>query len=182
MFTCPVCAADNAAPQCPHCGFDSSCDYVHHPTLQSVGTEIHAISHHKALWMAARSTPSIAQSIDTLRKLGWDENVLTEVESILRTSPTKQATSQPQKPDISVPVLQLSSFCGKCGTSNLSDAVYCTGCGKRLQPTVQKPMPPPKPAPAPHYNPLISSTFCKRCGSRVNNGSIYCPACSSRIE
>ena len=47
MKTCPVCQAEYEAV-CPDCGFDPSCDYEFHPTLQPIGTDVAAISARKA--------------------------------------------------------------------------------------------------------------------------------------
>lgn len=47
MNTCPVCEKELQASVCPDCGFDLSCNFESHPTLQPIAANIDSISTRK---------------------------------------------------------------------------------------------------------------------------------------
>ena len=48
MKTCPICNQELQSACCPDCGFDQSCDFESHPTLQPIGADVASIAARKA--------------------------------------------------------------------------------------------------------------------------------------
>lgn len=85
MYTCPVCDTKSDTLVCPSCGFDSSCDYENHPTLQQLSVLPDAVSRRRE-HRDASGTPSVEAALSTLRAQGWDARIWSAIEIILRSA------------------------------------------------------------------------------------------------
>lgn len=199
MWTCPVCDAKNDTPVCTNCGFDSSCDYAHHPTLQRPTILPDAISILREQ-RNAPAAPSVAGTLTAIRSQGWEPHVLSAVEKILNAAAEGNLTEQHRveifldvtNADYSLPKketiffspehIQLSSFCKICGASNGATAPYCNNCGSRIPDRIAE-APISQAVPVrqqPHLWGL--SILCDYCGAVLTPGSIYCTECDRKVK
>lgn len=61
--------------------------------------------------------------------------------------------------------------CPNCGAEINDGALFCTGCGTKIE----APPPPPE-------TPVPDARVCAACGSELSDGAIFCSTCGAKTE
>ena len=69
-----------------------------------------------------------------------------------------------------MPALNSAAVCPSCGAKVSKDMVFCSGCGRKLDPE-------PAPVQAP-----VTGKVCSKCGAPVGEGMLFCMSCGNKVE
>ncbi len=164
---CAVCGKSAATNPCPRCGFDSSRDYEHYPTIQHLPQTARPISHLKK-----KLRPSAATAVDMLRKQGWDSHVLNAVQKVL--SQAENGTFTPQH------YVEIRKQGWDNQVVNTVHKVLNQTESVIFPQHAQKSKIPPVPTAVPKV-PFVSNIICPVCGASNIPSRLYCVDCGVKL-